>query len=163
MRVFLTIIIILVFNIQNSHSHPIHVSVCNIEIENDTMTLSLKLFKEDFLLAIDHNYSKKISFEDNNEQNDIMLFDNYIHSVLSLIANKKDTLELNYINNEINDEAIWLNYNCYVSDIKRIMIRNLVFLDFYYDQTNLVIINFHGKQTGYRFNYKNTDQQIDLR
>ena len=126
MRAFLTTIIILVFSIQNGHSHPIHVSVCNIEIENDTMILSLKLFKEDFQLAIYHNYGEKIRFEDINEQSDILLFDNYIHSVLSLIANKKDTLQLNYINNEINDEAIWLNYNCYVSDLRKIMIRKFL-------------------------------------
>lgn len=163
MRTFLTSIIILLFSIQNGQSHPIHVSVCNIEIENDTMTLSLKLFKDDFQLAIDHNYGKEISFEDMNERSDILLLDNYIHSVLSLIANKKDSLELNYITNEINDEAIWLKYNCYVSGLRKIRIKNSVFLDLFYDQTNLVIINFQGKQSGYRFNVKNTDQLIDLR
>jgi len=163
MRSFITVIIILVFNIQISHSHPIHVSVCNIEIENDTMIISLKLFKNDFQLAIDHNFGRKISIEDISEKSDLELFNKYTHSALTLIANKKDTLKLNYINNEINEDAIWLNYNCYVADIKKIMIKNLVFLDLFYDQTNLVIINFQGKQSGYRFNYKNTDQQIDLR
>ncbi|MCK4919487.1 MAG: hypothetical protein KAS71_00485 [Bacteroidales bacterium] len=123
----------------------------------------MKLFKDDFQLAIEHNFGKYIVLENADNIPENKMIEDYIHNMFSLIANTRDTLKLKYKNNELNEEAIWLNYKCYVSGLKNIHIYNSIFLDIYHDQTNLVIINFNGKQNGYRFNSKNTAEQIDLK
>lgn len=148
---------------QLTMGHPVHVSVCNIEIENNKMTLSLKLFKDDFQLAIEHNFAKFILLENADKEQEKKMIEDYVKNMFFIVVNKKDTLKLNYKNSELNDEAIWLNYESEVPDFKKLYINNSIFLDIYLDQTNLVIINYNGKQNGYRFNYKNNAQQIDLK
>ena len=143
---------------QLTTAHPVHVSVCNIEFENNKMILSLKLFKDDFQLAIEHNFAKFILLENADNEQEKKMIEDYVENMFFIVVNKKDTLELDYKNSELNDEAIWLNYESEVPDFKKLYINNSIFLDIYIDQTNLVIINYNGKQNGYRFNYKNNVQ-----
>ncbi|MCF8391420.1 MAG: hypothetical protein K9H12_12050 [Bacteroidales bacterium] len=163
MRVLIIIVFFFVVQIETLLAHPVHVSICNIEIEQDSMSISFKLFKDDLQLGIEHNFGKYLSIDELVKTSDFRLIDDYIQAVFTISSNKMTKMKLNYINYELNEEAIWLNYKCYVSQLKKIQINNSIFLDLYYDQTNLLIINYHGKQNGYRFTYRNTDQQIDLR
>ena len=144
-------------------AHPIHVSVCNIEIENNNMIVSLKMYKDDFQLAIEHNFAKYILLKNVDNEMESKLIEDYIQNMFFLIVNKKDTLKLDYKHSELNDEAIWLHYESEIAKFKKISINNSIFMDIYQDQTNLVIINYDGKQNGYRFNYKNNVQQIELK
>ncbi len=144
-------------------AHPIHVSICNIEIENNNLTVSLKMYKDDFQLAIEHNFAKYILLENVDNEMESKLIEDYIQNMFFLIMNKNDTIKLDYNHSELNEEAIWLHYESEISKFKKLSINNSIFMDLYPDQTNLVIINYDGKQNGYRFNYKNNVQQIELK
>lgn len=161
-RYFLIISILLLY-IVKAESHPVHVSVCNIEIDGDTMTLAMKFFQDDFQLALEHNFGKVIDLGKADLPPARGLIDNYLTTMFTLSLNKKDTIRLNYLKSEINEDAIWFYYNCEVHQLKKLIIHNALLLDIYDDQTNLVIISYNGKQNGYRFNLKNLGEDIDLK
>lgn len=144
-------------------AHPIHVSVCNVEIEEEKITVSIKLFSDDFQLALYHNYDKIIPVEELKLPDNKALVDRYVSKALQIVLNKKDSIRLKYSTAEMNEEAIWLYYSEEIRNVKKLQISNSLLLDIYLDQTNLVIINYRGKQNGYRFNSRNTEQLIDLK
>lgn len=144
-------------------AHPVHVSFCNIEIEDQKMTVSLKLFQDDFLLAIQHNFGKQIELSKADEAPTNLMINDYLSAMFALILNKKDTLRLQYMGSKLNEDAIWFQYEAEIPEVKKITIINSLLMDIYYDQTNLVILNFNGKQNGYRFSYRDFNQLIDLK
>lgn len=161
-RYFILISILLLQSF-NAESHPVHVSVCNIEIKGDTLTLAMKFFQDDFQLAIEHNFGKVIDLGKADHSPARGMIENYLTTMFTISLNKKDTLRLNYLKSEINEDAIWFYYNCEVRQLKKLIIHNALLLDIYDDQTNLVIVSFNGKQNGYRFNLKNLGEDIDLK
>ena len=144
-------------------AHPVHVSVCNLEIENKRLILAVKIFSDDFQLALQHNYGALIELEKLTAPENKAVIDKYINAALQIYLNKKEPLRLSYSNTEMNEEAIWLFYSIDTDKIKKLVIQNKLLLDIYLDQTNLVIINYDGKQNGYRFNAKHFEKTIDLK
>lgn len=140
-------------------AHPIHVSFCNLEIKDSTMTIAIKLFKDDFQLALDHNYSKLVDMDNGNSK----YIQSYINKMFTLKLNKDENLELKYLKSELNEDAIWLYYSSDIHNIKKIELNNYLLLDIYSNQTNLVIVNYKGNQSGYRLNAKNPIQIINLK
>ncbi len=144
-------------------AHPVHVSICNLEIENKKLTIAVKLFSHDFQLALQHNYGALIELEELTAPENKAVVDKYINSALQLHLNQKEPVRLSYSKTEMNEEAIWLYYSLDTDKIKKLEIQNKLLLDIFLDQTNLVIINHDGKQNGYRFNAKHFEKIIDLK
>jgi hypothetical protein len=146
-----------------SEAHPVHVSVCNIEIKEDKTEVFLKIFKDDFLLAIEHNFGKLIELDTIYDAESLEIIKKYLFSSFNISMNKKDTLRLEYQGSDINEEAVWFYFESKTPKTNKINIKNTLLLDIYIDQTNLVIINNNGKQRGYRLNFDNYSEVIDLR
>ena len=163
MRRILLILSLIWISVLTSEAHPIHVSVCNIEIKEEKTEIFLKLFQDDFLLAMEHNFGKLIDLNQANDPETLGLIKKYLFSSFHILMNKKDTLRLEYLRSEINEEAVWFYFECSTPREKKIKIHNTIFLDIYMDQTNLVIINNKGKQNGYRLTFNNYSEVIDLR
>ena len=145
-------------------AHPIHVSVSNLEFTGEEPLIAIKLFKDDLQLAIYHNYAIEIPNDnmDNNMYRDIMM--KYLSENFILKLNKKENLKLEYKNIETNDEAIWFYFQTKeLPPVNKITVLNKIFLDIYQDQTNLLIINFKGKQKGYRFDHRTTEMEVGLK
>ena len=145
-------------------AHPIHVSVSNLEFTGEEPLIAIKLFKDDLQLAIYHNYAIEIPFEkmDNNMYRDIMM--KYLSERFIIKLNKNENLKLEYENIETNDEAIWFYFQTKeLPPVKKITVLNKIFLDIYQDQTNLLIINYKGKQRGYRFDFRTTEMEVELK
>jgi hypothetical protein len=145
------------------YAHPVHVSVCNFEIEQGQMTIAVKLFLDDFQLALQHNYGKIIPFEEMGNEENKKLLDAYINAALQIVLNKKDSIRLFYDKTEMNEEAIWIFYEINPVDIHNLSIKNMLLLDIYSDQTNLVIVHKEGRQRGYRFTSREFEQIIELK
>jgi hypothetical protein len=143
--------------------HPVHVSVCNLEIKDQNITIAVKLFSDDFQLALQHNYGIMIELDDLTSPENKEILDKYINSALHVLLNKKEPLRLSYIKTDTNDQAIWLYYETEIDKLRKLKIKNTLLIDIYLDQTNLVIINHKGKQNGYRFNANHTEQIIELK
>ena len=144
-------------------AHPVHVSVSNLELTDKESVVAVKLFKDDLQLAIYHNYSIEIPLDSigNDKYSGIIL--TYLSEKLKIVLNKKKELMLEFTGNEFNEEAIWIYFSAgNLRETQNIYLINTIFLDIYEDQTNLVIINYKGKQQGYRFNIRYTEKEISL-
>ena len=145
------------------YSHPIHVSLCNLEIEKAQMSIAVKVFLDDFQLALQHNYGKIIPYEELGSEKNKKLVDEYMNAAIQIVLNKSDSLRLSYDRTEKNEESIWFYFSSNAANLKEIDIRNMLLLDIYLDQTNLVIVQFNGKQSGYRFTSKEFEKTINLK
>lgn len=143
--------------------HPIHVSVCNLELNDTESTVSFKLFKDDFALVLKNLYNEDVKLENADENVNREIINKYINSCFQVDVNKNFRLTLDYKNSQINEDAIWLNYRIQnIKSISNIRIKNTLMLELWEDQTNLLIINYNNKENGYRFDEHETITEIDF-
>jgi len=148
-------------------AHPVHVSVCNIEFSGKESIVSIRLFSDDFGMVIHDNFNEELilSRADENPYRDCIT--NYINSNLQLFTGGNERLKLIYDYSENDGEtdgaSIWLYFRIdYMNLSDNLKITNTLMLDLYKDQTNLLIINYEGKQDGFRFNYLTRELDIEL-
>lgn len=145
--------------------HPVHFSVTNIDIHPDeqTVNLSIKVFKSDLEYAIIHRYDKLISLSDSMTSETSDLLKAYISSSFMLSLLKKP-LSLNLKDIQFQDDSMWLFYTCQFNGTgaSSIKLTNKILLDLYPDQTNLVIVNLNNEEKGYSFNYKTQETEIKI-
>jgi hypothetical protein len=143
--------------------HPIHVSVCNLDLNDTENTISIKLFKDDFAQAITNTYQVSIPMEKADEKVNSDIISKYINECLQIEISKNKILSLEYKYSKINEDAIWLYFNAEKANLQgRMKIRNTLMLDLWDDQKNLLIINWKGKENGYQFNRNDVEMDIDL-
>lgn len=155
-----TLLFILLIRMAAFNMHPIHVSIVNIDINEDVQeaTVSCKFFTDDFSLLFFHLFEKVINPElgKNFTEAELNMIDEYITENLNVTFGN-DTLKLEYVNKEQNEDSIWLHYKCNLSgvDVTNLVITNKLMLDLYLDQTNLVIVSNGIYETGLTFNLNN--------
>jgi hypothetical protein len=130
--------------------------------ENENI-VAVKLFKEDFTLALKNNYQVVVPMEKADEKLNSDIISRYINSCLQIELNKSKILKLEYKSSEINEDAIWIYFRIGKIENSTILrIKNSLLVDLWDDQTNLLIINYKGKDNGYRFNRNELQIEIDL-
>lgn len=154
---------LLFFGLYTVTAHPVHVSVTNMEIEEDNLTLAVKVFKDDLQLAIYHSFGSEPGLDELDSETFREDIDKYMNSRFTLLLNRGIPVTLTFEDTETNEEAIWINYRAKITKAKKIKISNQVFTDIYPDQTNLLIVYSGGKQNGYRFTGKNYETIIDVK
>ncbi len=147
--------------------HPIHVSVCNMDLDpgNGTVDLSVKIFADDFQDLILHKYAVQLQITGQEKPGDLIdSVNRYIGESLQLEINGKKTTGLKFVESRINEEAIWLSYS-YKHDgrIRKLKVRNTLMLETFDDQTNLLILTYNGKQNGYRMDNKTTELTFNIK
>jgi len=149
-----------------SYYHPVHVSILNAELTTGktSIDLSFKAFTSDIELAIAHNYSVALNLGKANENPDAIHYINkYFAEVFSIKINNKLQPKLVFSKKEIKEDAVWFYFKVPFSDkIKALEISNLLLLDIYEDQTNLLIMAIDGKESGYRFNLNQRNAKIKM-
>jgi hypothetical protein len=149
-------------------AHPLHVSITSVEIntEQKAVVISHKFYTGDFSLLFYHLFEKNIEPQKDKEFNtaEIELINSYMHKRFMLVSGS-DTISLGYLRKEQNEESIWLYYSGKLSkrDMKTLIINNLLMLDLYEDQTNLVIVTRGIKENGLTFNATNRQSVVDIR
>jgi hypothetical protein len=147
--------------------HPLHVAYTNIEInrEEKIITVSHKIFTNDFTLLFYHLFEKTI--EPRNDKpftpEESQLIDSYMSRRFILCAGS-DTLNLKFERKDQDDESVWLYYSGILPESMKdsLVINNLLLLDLYFDQTNLVIVSFKGKEEGFTFDFKKRQSAVEL-
>ena len=159
---FLYIYLISIF----SMIHPVHVSITNMDYlpEQNKITLSFKVFKDDFKILFAHLYQIRIDFnEEDNYKNYQSVIDKYFSSHFKII--EKDDCNFLFSNKKIkkDEEWIWFYYEVILDkEVETLEIINTIFLDLYSDQKNMLILNYHDKEKAYLFNLKQTKQIIEF-
>ncbi|MCB8994865.1 MAG: hypothetical protein H6538_04580 [Bacteroidales bacterium] len=144
--------------------HPVHVSVCNLELSEAEKSLSVKVFTNDFALCLKNTYQKEVEMEKADEVANASIISDYVNSCLIIEVNKSKKLRLIYQTSEINEDAIWFHFRVDGLEpaARSLKITNKLMFDLWDDQTNLLIINWKGKENGYRFNKYNPETSIEL-
>jgi hypothetical protein len=148
-------------------AHPLHVSFTNVEINRDKkiVTVSHKFYINDFSLLFYHLFEKNIEPQQDKafSASEIQLINSYMGERFTL-SNNTDTIGLKYLHKEQVDESIWLYYEGDLSNANfdSLTIENLLMLDLYEDQKNLVIITHGGKESGYEYDYTNLRSVLDI-
>ncbi len=146
--------------------HPVHVSIINMDYlpEQNKISLSFKVFKDDFQLLFAHLYQVNIDFD--NEENYSKYqkkIDEYFSSHFKITEEGGENKIINYIGIKKNQEAIWFHYEASIeNELKSLKISNTILLDLYFDQKNLLILKYGKKEKGYQFNLKQTKQIIEF-
>lgn len=143
--------------------HPVHVSVTNIELKSSEYSIeySIRIFADDFEYALIHLFEKEISFKDGISPEEQKLVVDYINSRFGIIVDdlkcQPEILDI-----MVQDNSTWLYFRALLpeKEINTIKITNQVLLDFFPDQTNLIIFTIDEKQTGYTFDYLNQETEI---
>lgn len=137
--------------------HPVHVSVLNLEYNNSkpSIDMSLKVFTADLELAMAHNYNIALNLGKPNEiANSATRIETYLAATLGIKVNESVNAPVKLKTKENDGDATRLYISIPVKTrIKNLEIKDMVFMDVYEDQTNLVIVVLNGKEQGYRQSY----------
>lgn len=150
------------------HFHPMHVSFTSIDIDTEKkeVSLSLKLYASDFNLLFYHLYEVQINPEISRDfsSDQLTLLNKYLDKSL-ILFNGKDTLRYEYVRKEQDEDFIWLYFkgSWPGSNHKPVMLTNMLLLDLYEDQNNLVIVTRGTWEQGYSFNYRTRQLQLDIK
>ncbi len=146
--------------------HPVHISFTTIEYVDSEKKFKVmfKIFVDDFdmVLKLKYGVDHKL-LEGRWEKGYLKTINKYIHEHFKVIVDGKNKTKssLKFINRDIKENAIWLNYEFnYKPKGEVFNIQNTLMMDLYQDQKNLLIFAFKGVQKGIKFDYKNTKQEI---
>lgn len=145
--------------------HPVHVSITNMEYnqEKQEFEISMRIFKDDLQMVINHNYDTAINLIDiTGQMNDPTIVNKYINDSFYLKSSSQ-TYKLELTDHEITEEAVLLSYTSNLPyNLSSLEIRNSILMDFYHDQTNLVIFSYTGKEKGLRFTINEYIKTVSL-
>ena len=147
-------------------AHPVHVSITQIEIIQDSKQLnySIKVFAEDFESIINYKYNTFLEFGERirmttKEQDAIT---DYLSRNFCIMANS-DTLAAKFVSWKQDEEAVWFSFTAVSGkEIVELNIINKLLTEFYTDQQNLVIVKWGNQEKGLQFNKRKQEEKISL-
>lgn len=148
-------------------SHPVHVSIVNMDLSTDSNRIdySVCLYYEDFQSLINYKYNTLIDFRHQSrmttkEQNSIL---EYIDRTLILKSKQNKSFESEFVNWKIEDDLLWLFF-CIneFKDTDSLIIENRLMLDLFGDQKNLLILKIDDREEGFEFNKRNFSYTVKL-
>lgn len=148
-------------------AHPLHVAYSNVEIdqENSTIEVSHKIYIQDFTLLFVHLFEQHIEPKDESDfsEQEIRMIDGYMKERFIIITGN-DTLDLNYSKKQQDEETVWLFYSGKLKKKlpAKLEISNMLLLDLFMDQTNLLILNDGSTEKGITFNWDKRQETIML-
>ena len=161
MRPYILLIIFLSSLLSINAGHPIHLSVINMEIDDDTGKLeySVRLFQEDLSTLLSVLYHEALH---KNQQLDSNAISEYITQNFT-ISDKNKKYQPILIKEEGNDLEYWLYYEIQLNEFpKELVIENKILVNIYADQKNLVIFSYKNKEKGLTFDLQTRKQPIIL-
>ena len=129
--------LIFLFTFLVKAEHPIHVSVSDVTISATEIEWSVRIFKDDLLLAVYGDaFDMSVLENDEKVRKDILA---YLNKSVRIFADDK-AVAWSFKDLAADPEAIWITITGPVSnaDIQKIRIRNRILLDVYGDQKNIV-------------------------
>ena len=133
--------------------HPFHISICEIEHDEDSKSLQItsRLFQDDFEIALAGESGQSSFFERTPEEEVNQVLSKFFNKHLQVsVDSKKMTPQ--YLGFEIEENVVW----CYleikqVNSIKEISMQYSVLVDTFDDQINLAHIRYQGKVKSLKF------------
>jgi len=155
------IFILFIFFTIRAVSHPLHLTVTNIDISEENVTVGVRIFIDDFTSAV---------IKSNNLQNDFNpLSDDtvtnqeivkYIKNNFKISVNGNYVL-LKYLKKKKEELAVWVYFSgkCNGS-ADNLTIENSLLCNLYGDQRNMVIIDRNNNEKGLEFSLTDTKKTV---
>lgn len=142
-------------------AHPLHLTITNIDVQGDSISLAVRLFMDDYSLGTAHPHSSAPN-NDKTAGLDSQNIQDYITDHLNIwSASKKVSLE--FIKTEKDERSICLFYRGKLEALAGdLIIENHLFTDQFADQKNMVIFCADKKETGLEFTPGDTKKTITL-
>ncbi|HAP69410.1 MAG TPA: hypothetical protein DCR04_06740 [Flavobacteriales bacterium] len=130
-------------------AHEFHLSLTAIKhnAESKSLEVSVKLFTDDLLIALEQGGAPKMELGTENEPPEASeLVESYLKAHFKLTVNGKPT-DFVYLGKEAELDATW----CYVEvkdvkKVKTIEVQNTLLLEAFDDQTNMINLNIDGRK-----------------
>ena len=146
--------------------HPVHVSVTSMEYNKveKVFLVSFKVFTDDFETIVERKYGVDLNLGKENElKNADEYFNRYFRETFSFIVNGKELKEPVFLEKKMNDIAVWLYYRYPISgNVEKVKIKNIIMLDMFRDQSNLLIFKYNDFEKGFIFNREKIEIQFQL-
>ena len=157
-------ILLLLACISVLEAHPIHVSVTNIELNNNQLDISIRTFWDDWELAYLHETGKQCSMLDMNNETEEW-FSNYLRNSFQLRLDSGSSPLLLIIDSVYSEgPAMLIEMHVeFQRTTKSLYLYNAILTSIYVDQTNLLIFSLNRKETGIKFDYRKRNEKISLR
>lgn len=142
--------------------HPFHVSVLEIEYneQGKTLQLSQRIFIDDLETALNKKSTKTIDIINMDKSITDPLIKAYLKDKISLRINQRG-LELEYLGFEIEEDAAWIYLEVTdVNNLTTLELFNTILLEVFEDQVNLVHQLKKGTTKSYKLDSKQTQQQL---
>lgn len=126
--------------------------------------MSVKVFTDDFELAIIHNYNLRLNLGTDSIHPEWKKYTSlYFNKMFLVKANNKTTVPLVLENYEMADDGVYVHFFLPVKGkIRSLQIDNGILLDVFENQTNLLITTIDGKESGYSLNFNNYKLNIKI-
>ena len=166
MNLKIHIILFIVVFLFSGFMHPVHVTVTNIEYNNDkkNFDVTLKIYVDDLENIVLKLKKVSLNIGELNEHKDSDEFiTEYIRNNFRISINndKFASKKLKFQRKEIREGALWLYFSYPLTQrIKNLKVDNSLLNDLYPDMTNLVIIKLFENENGYTLNKNTTSFQI---
>ena len=130
-------------------AHEFHLSLTEIRhnSESRSIEVSIKLFTDDLLVALEQAGAPKMELGTENEPPEANeLIESYLKAHFKLMVNGKPT-KFTYLGKEAELDATW----CFVEvkDVKKVQtieVQNTLLLEAFDDQTNMINLNINGRK-----------------
>ncbi len=156
------------FEEKSANFHPVHVSFTSVEYNTDKKQFNIlfKIFADDFDRIIDKKYNVFLNLENGHKPDGYdKIVSKYILEHFKIVVDNKDytVSRLKFTHLELKEKAIWLHYIYkYKGDSVHFELWNSLMTDLYYDQTNLLIFNYHSFQKAIRFTNDKTKEVLSI-
>ena len=136
--------------------HPFHVSVCDIKHDEKSQALQIsqRIFIDDLETGLKafHNLPMVDTYKPKDEDRLDSLIDKYLHEKIFIAVNG-ESVEFNYLGSELEGDARWAYLEVEnISAVTEAEISNLVLVEAFDDQENIVHFKANQKLKSYRLN-----------
>jgi len=140
--------------------HDIHVSVCDIEVSQASIEVTLKTFIDDLQLAVGLQPGEDVP-SDYTSADD--LISKYISSTIKLHLDRQD-IDLRIEDISASNDAIWITLTSDLNsaDNTNLSIDYTFLTELYADQTNIININHNQRKKTFSLNHKKKEVSYEL-
>jgi hypothetical protein len=162
-RIIFIVLLILPGFSSKLFSHPLHLTLTNIDIYNDSIKVAIRILISDFELAMDeYNNITRQKYIYNTEDEELELIKRYI-DVHFKISTEDENIILILDEKQSDDAVLWIYLNGQFNvNEKTLLIENNLLRNLNSDQRNMVIVNCNHKENGYEFTSTDTKKTITL-
>ncbi len=128
--------------------HPLHLSVCDIYLNEKTQSveISQRIFADDLESALRPLLGEKTDlFKPQNPEQLSAAIGNYVMKNFRLGINNKQA-NINYLGYELDEDVVWVYMEVpKVQKLNKISVRNTLFFEIFDDQLNLINVKKDGR------------------